>query len=84
MLSVSNPALQRLHSALPESASAKKCFRILPQDESTLTLKYAEFEASDTTFEYQERTVLALPDTLAPLCDNKRLDVNDEGQFELA
>ena len=84
MLSVSNPALQQLHGSLPESVSANKCFRIMPQDESNLTLKYMEVEESDTTFEYEERTVLALPEDLVPLCENKKLDVNDEGQLELA
>jgi hypothetical protein len=84
MLSVSNPALQQLHGSLPESTHANKCFRIMPKDETNLTLKFMEVEESDTTFEYQERTVLALPKDLAPLCKNKRLDVNDEGQLELA
>jgi len=84
MLSVSNPALQQLHVSLPESVNANMCFRIMPQDESNLTLKYMEVEDSDTTFEYEERTVLALPRELAPLCENKRLDINDDGQLELA
>ena len=84
MLSVSNPALQQLHGSLPESTDANKSFRIMPKDETNLTLKYMEVEESDTTFEYQERTVLALPKDLAPLCQNKTLDVNDEGQLELA
>ncbi len=84
MLSVSNPALQQLHGSLPESNSVNKCFRIMPQDERNLTLKYMEVEDSDTTFEYEERTVLALPSDLAPLCENKRLDVNNDGQLELA
>lgn len=84
MLSVSDPALQQLHGSLPESNGADKCFRIMPQDESTLTLKYMAVEEGDTTFEYLERTVLALPKELAPLCNNKRLDINNEGQLELA
>lgn len=84
MLSVSNPALQQLHGSLPKSNSADKCFRIMPQDETNLTLKYMTVEDDDTTFEYEERIVLALPRELAPLCENKRLDVNDDGQLELA
>jgi hypothetical protein len=43
-----------------------------------------EVADSDTTFEYQERTVLALPEELSPLCENKTLDLNNEGQLELA
>lgn len=84
MLSVSNPALQHLHGSMPGSNSANKCFRIVPQDESNLTLKFMPVEDSDTTFEYEKRTVLALPKELAPLCENKRLDVNNDGQLELA
>lgn len=84
MLSVSDPALQQLHTSLPGSNSASKCFRIMPQDESNLTLKYMAVEESDTTFEYAERIVLALPKELAPLCENKRLDINNDGQLELA
>jgi hypothetical protein len=84
MLLVSNPALQQLHGALPESVNANRSFRIMPQDESNLTLKYMEIEESDTIFEYQERAVLALPKDLVPLCENKKLDVNGEGQLELA
>ena len=84
MLSVSNPALQQLHGSLPESTQANKCFRIVPKDEANLTLKYMEFAESDTTFEYQERPVLALPRDLVPLCKNKTLDLNNQGQLELA
>ena len=84
MLSVSSPALQHLHGALPKSNGENKCFRIMPQDEANLTLKYMEAEESDTFFEYDNRTVLALPRELVPLCENKRLDINDDGQLELA
>jgi hypothetical protein len=84
MLSVSNPALQQLHGSLPESTHANKCFRIVPRDEANLTLKYMEVAESDTTYEYQERTVLALPKELSPLCEDKRLDINNDGQLELA
>ena len=84
MLSVSNPALQQLHNSLPESVNANMCYRIMPHDDSNLTLMYLTVEDGDRTYEYQERTVLALPRELAPLCENKRLEINDEGQLELA
>ena len=61
MLCVSNPALQQLHGSRPKSNGADKCFRIMPQDETTLTFKYPEVAVSDTTFAHEERTVLALP-----------------------
>ena len=84
MLSVSNPALQQLHGAMPDAGDAGKSFRIMPKDETNLTLKYMDVADSDTTFEYDGATVLALPEELVPFCENKSLDVNDAGQLELA
>jgi hypothetical protein len=84
MLSVTAPALEQLHSSLLSSTDYSKCFRIVPKDESTLTLEYMEFEDSDTTFEMKGRTVLALPEVLAPQCKNKNLDIGSDGALELA
>ena len=84
MLSVSTPALEQLHSSLLSSTDTSKCFRIVPRDEKTLTLRYMEFKDSDKTFEMQGRTVLALPDALAPYCSDKNLDVGKNGNLELA
>ena len=83
MLSVTTPALEQLHSSLLTSTDTSKCFRIVPKDESTLTLKYMEFENSDTTFEMKGRTVLAVPEVLAPYCDDKSLDVGGDGGLQL-
>ena len=84
MLSVTTPALEQLHSSLLASADDNKCFRIVPKDEATLTLRYMEFEDSDTTFEMKGRTVLALPEILVPYCEDKNLDVGNDGGLELA
>ena len=84
MLSVTAPALEQLHSSLLSSDDKSKCFRIVPKDEATLTLEFMEFEDSDTTYEMQGRTVLALPEILAPYCKDKNLDVNSDGKLELA
>lgn len=84
MLSVSTPALEQLHSSLLSSTDTSKCFRIVPRDEATLTLRYMEFEDSDETFEVKGRTVLALPDMLVPYCRDKNLDVSEDGKLELA
>ena len=83
MLSVSTTALEQLHSSLLPSKEAGKCFRIVPKDAATLTLKYMEFKPSDETFELDGRTVLALPDSLVPYCDDKSLDVSDDGRLKL-
>ncbi len=84
MLSVTTPALEQLHTSLMSSNDTSKCFRIVPKDEATLTLKYMEFEDSDKTFELKGRTVLALPEALVPYCTDKNLDVNSDGGLELA
>lgn len=83
MLSVNTPALQQLHSSLMASIEPDKCFRIVPKDSANLTLRYMELQVDDRTFEFDGRTVLALPKELEPLCANKVLDVNDEGVLEL-
>lgn len=84
MLSVTDPALEQLHSSLKASTDAEKCFRIIPKDGSSLTLRYMEVQDSDKTFEFQGRTVLALPTELERYCADKALDVNDKGGLELA
>lgn len=84
MLSVSTPALEQLHSSLMSSNDDNKCFRIVPKDEATLTLRYMEYKDSDETFEMKGRTVLALPDALVPYCKDKNLDLGKDGNLELA
>jgi hypothetical protein len=56
----------------------------MPKDDANLKLKYMKVEDSDTIFEYEGHTVLALPRELIGFCENRSLDVNDEGQLELA
>lgn len=83
MLSVSTPALEQLHSSLLASVDQDKCFRIVPEDAASLTLKYTEVEATDKTFDFKGRTVLALPSELENYCADKALDINDDGKLEL-
>lgn len=84
MLSVTDPALEQLHSSLEASTNDDKCFRIMPKDANSLTLQYMEAADTDTTFEFKGRTVLAVPSVLERYCKNKALDVNDSGKLELA
>lgn len=86
MLSVSNAAMEQLNTSLKTvfgSDKMEKCFRIVPMDESSMTLSLSEPAATDETFEYDGNTVLALPKELQPFCADKRLDVNDDGKLEL-
>lgn len=87
MLSVTDPALQQLHDslvAISDENSSEKCFRIMPKDDRNLTLEYSVPADSDMTFDFNERTVLAVPKELEDICSNKNLDVNQEGKLELA
>lgn len=84
MLSVSNTALEQLHTSLQASTNADKCFRIVPKDARSLTLEYMDFEDSDETFAFNGRTVLALPKELQSYCEDKELDINEKGSLELA
>lgn len=88
MLVISENAKQRLHKSLrgrdkPEVRD--KCFRIVPTaHEHFLTLQVAEPETDDTTFEYNGRTVLALPKALRRICWDKQLRINSEGRLILS
>lgn len=87
MLSVTNSALQQLHqslAAVSEGNNSEKCFRIMPKDDRNLTLEYSMPAESDTTFDFQDRTVLAVPKELEDVCSDKNLDVNQDGKLELA
>jgi hypothetical protein len=84
MLSVTDPALRQLHKSLSVSTDDQKCFRIMPKDSANLTLKYMDFESGDRTFDFEGRTVLALPKELEPYCMDKNLGINDKGNLVLA
>lgn len=87
MLSVTNSALKQLHQSLQsvsDTDEESKCFRIMPKDNTSLTLNYSEPAANDTTFEFEGKVVLAVPKELEEFCTDKSLDVNSEGRLELA
>lgn len=86
MLSVTDAAMEQLNTSLKSvygSDKIEKCFRIIPMDESSMTLSLSEPAPTDATFEYDGNTILALPKELQPLCADKRLDINEEGKLEL-
>ena len=62
MLSVTDSALDKLQNSLQPSNDNSKCFRIVPKDHATVTLRYMEYKDSDETFDKNGRTVLALPE----------------------
>lgn len=87
MLSVTDSALEHLHNSLAAVSAddvIEKCFRITPQSGESLGLSYTEPAASDTTYTFNDRVVLALPKDLEGVCTGKTLDVNEHGGLELA
>lgn len=87
MLSVTKTALKQLYDSLSAASDADdnaKCFRLMPKDASNLTLSYLEPDAGDRTFEFNGRTVLALPKELESYCSDKKLDVGEHGKLEIA
>lgn len=87
MLSVSNAAMTQLANSLQAAANEEEagvCFRIVQKDELNLALTLSEPAPTDMTFDHEGGTVLAVPKDLHDFCDGKNLDVNDEGNLEIA
>lgn len=84
MLTVTDAALQHLHSALSQSdAINPACFRFTRQAEDAIGLIVAEPESTDHTFECEGDTVLAAPGPLVDLLSEKILDIDENGQLIL-
>ncbi len=87
MLQLTQTAKEKLHGSLTRSDTVNeegKCFRIVPKDEKTLTLTIAEPENSDSTFSHEGQVILALPEALQPLFEDKSLDVDDGGNLTVS
>jgi len=85
MLNISETARKQLHDSLDgahRTDVSDKCFRIVPaSQEQFLTLRLDKPKPDDTIFEYEGRSVLALPKTLEGICADRRLHVNAEGRL---
>jgi hypothetical protein len=87
MLQLTQTAKEKLHASLARSDTANdegKCFRIVPKDEKTLTLTVATPETSDSTFSHEGQVILALPEALQPLFEDKSLDIDDGGNLTVS
>lgn len=87
MLELTNAAKQHLSKTLAtadEAADQDKCFRIVPKDESSLTLKLATPSPSDAVFTHDGDKILALPKALQSLFDERCLDIDDSGKLKLS
>jgi hypothetical protein len=88
MLTVTETVLQQFDKAIANASDAdteEKCLRIVRSENAGgLSLALQQPAPDDTTFEYEGRTVLAVPETYAKFCDDKTLDLDEEGRLTLA
>jgi hypothetical protein len=87
MLTVTEPVLEQLDKAISKAddkESDDKCVRLVRGEQAGLALKLQSPEQSDTTYEYDGRTVLAVPESCAEICADKTLDINPDGKLILS
>lgn len=87
MLTVTEPVLEQLDKAISKvdaESEDEKCVRLVRGEQAGLALKLQSPEKSDTIYEYEGRTVLAVPESCAEICADKTLDINPEGKLILS
>lgn len=87
MLTVTETVLKQFDQALAkagEADSGERCLRIVRGEDSNLSLALESPEPDDTTYDYEGRTVLAVPEIYADFCADKTLDMNEEGKLVLS
>lgn len=87
MLQLTQSAREKLHASLNRSEALSdegKCFRIVPKDEKTVTLTLAEPDATDSTFSHEGQVILAVPEALGPLFNDRSLDIDDGGNLTVS
>ena len=87
MLTVTEPVLEQLDKAISKASDREKegkCVRLVKGDEAGLALKLQTPEEDDTTYEFEGRTVLAVPEDCQEVCADKTLDINQDGKLILS
>jgi hypothetical protein len=87
MLTVTETVLKQFDHALTkagETEAGDRCLRIVRGEDSNLSLALQSPEPDDTTYDYDGRTVLAVPEVYAEFCADKTLDMNEEGRLVLS
>ena len=87
MLQLTDAALTKLHDSLAATDRPEhqgKCFRIVPENEQSLTLRLAKPAPSDAIYEHDGSAVLALPRALSEIVRDKRLDIDSNGRLKLS
>lgn len=86
MLTVTEPVLKQFDRALAkagDTGGAERCLRLIRGHDSNLSLTLESPEPGDTTYEYEGRTVLAVPEAYAGFCSDKLLDMDEQGRLVL-
>jgi hypothetical protein len=84
MLTVTEPVLKQFDRALAragEGGSGERCLRLVRGHDSNLSLALEAPEPEDTTYEYEGRTVLAVPEEYVEFCADKMLDLDEQGRL---
>lgn len=87
MLTVTETVLKQFDQALTKAGEAEagdRCLRIVRGEDSNLSLALQPPEPEDTTYDYEGRTVLAVPEVYAEFCADKTLDMNEDGRLVLS
>lgn len=87
MLTVTDTVLKQFDKAITragESVSEDQCLRIVQGKDANLSLALESPEPEDTTYDYEGRTVLAVPEAYAEFCADKTLDIDEDGKLVLA
>jgi hypothetical protein len=87
MLELTDAAKKTLHKSLQTADADEhqgKCFRIVPKDDQSLTLRLATPAPSDSVFEHEGDSILALPKALEPYFEDKSLDIDSAGKLMLS
>lgn len=86
MFELTEAARSKLHRSLEKAGTPEqqgKCFRVVPQNDKSLTLRLATPTPSDTVFTHKGDEVLAMPRALEPFFEGKRLDIDNTGKLKL-
>ena len=86
MLTVTEPVLKQFDRALSradETGAGSRCLRLVRGHDASLSLTLETPEPGDTTYEYEGRTVLAVPEACAGFCADKMLDMDEQGRLVL-
>lgn len=87
MLTVTETVLKQFDRALAkagETGGGERCLRIVRGKDANLSLALEAPEPEDTTYEYEGRTVLAVPEAYAEFCEDKTLDMDEQGRLVLS